>query len=252
MKRIIYASIFLLMPFLLSAQSVVADKVAGDSAYINGDYASAITIYENLLSDNNESVDIYYNLGNAYYKSGNIAKAVLNYERAALLRPGDKDIEFNLELVRSKTVDKVVALPRFFLAEWFDSIVNTMNMQMWSSVGIVFFIAMLLTLLLFLFGKSIMLRKISFFTALFSLIITIFANIAAYNQYLRLTQRNEAVIMQPSVTAKSTPSNSGTALFVIHEGRKVKISDDTMQGWKEIELEDGNIGWIPAEAMERI
>ena len=177
---------------------------------------------------------------------------MLNYERAALLRPGDKDIEFNLELVRSKTVDKVVALPRFFIAEWFDSIVNTMNIQAWSYAGILFFITMLLTLLLFLFGKSIILRKISFFTALFSLIMTIFANVAAYNQYIRLTERNEAVIMQPSVTVKSTPSNSGTDLFVIHEGRKVKISDDTMQGWKEIELEDGNIGWIPAEAMDRI
>ena len=125
-------------------------------------------------------------------------------------------------------------------------------MQTWSNVAIIFFMAMLFTILLFLFGKNIAVRKISFFTAIFSLIITIFANIAAFNQYIRLTERNEAVIMQPSVTVKSTPGNSGTDLFVVHEGRKVTITDDSMQGWKEIELEDGNVGWIPTEVMERI
>ena len=176
----------------------------------------------------------------------------LNYERAALLRPGDKDIAFNLELARSKTIDKVTPLPRFILSEWMDVVINAFNMQTWSNVAIIFFMAMLLTILLFLFGKNIAVRKISFFTAIFSLIITIFANIAAFNQYIRLTERNEAVIMQPSVTVKSTPGNSGTDLFVVHEGKKVTITDDSMQGLKEIELEDGNVGWIPTEVMERI
>ena len=252
MKKTIYTLLFALVPFVLSAQSTDAGKIDGDSAFVRGDYASAITIYENLLSGDNESVDIYYNLGNAYYKNGEIAKAVLNYERAALLRPGDKDIAFNLELARSKTVDKVTPLPRFFLSEWMDVVINAFNMQTWSNVAIIFFMAMLLTILLFLFGKNIAVRKISFFTAIFSLIITIFANIAAFNQYIRLTERNEAVIMQPSVTVKSTPGNSGTDLFVVNEGRKVTITDDSMQGWKEIELEDGNVGWIPTEVMERI
>ena len=88
--------------------------------------------------------------------------------------------------------------------------------------------------------------------ALFCFFVTLFANFAALHLYHYLTERTAAIVLQPSVTAKSTPSDSGTDLFVIHEGRKVKISDDSMQGWKEIELEDGNIGWVPAESIERI
>ena len=108
------------------------------------------------------------------------------------------------------------------------------------------------TLLLFLFGKSVSTKKTGFIIALFSLFITIFANLSALHRYHYLTERNDAVIMEPSVTAKSTPSNSGTELFVIHEGRKVKISDDSMREWTEIELEDGNKGWIPSSSLERI
>jgi tetratricopeptide (TPR) repeat protein len=249
MKKFIYTIMFAALSLAVSAQT---DKVAADSAYVKGDYKAAIEIYESLAANNGESADVYYNLGNAYYKSENIAKAVLNYERALLLNPDDEDIRFNLELARSKTVDKVAPEYKFFLMEWLEGIINLLSISAWSVLAVVSFVVMLLTLLLFLFGKSVSTKKTGFIIALFSLFITIFANLSALHRYHYLTERNDAVIMEPSVTAKSTPSNSGTELFVIHEGRKVKISDDSMREWTEIELEDGNKGWIPSSSLERI
>jgi tetratricopeptide (TPR) repeat protein len=249
MKKFIYTIMFAALSLAVSAQT---DKVAADSAYVKGDYKAAIEIYESLAANNGESADVYYNLGNAYYKSENIAKAVLNYERALLLNLDDEDIRFNLELARSKTVDKVAPEYKFFLMEWLESIINLLSISAWSILAVVSFVVMLLTLLLFLFGKSVSTKKTGFIIALFSLFITIFANLSALHRYHYLTERNDAVIMEPSVTAKSTPSNSGTELFVIHEGRKVKISDDSMREWTEIELEDGNKGWIPSSSLERI
>lgn len=249
MKKFIYTIMFAALSLAVSAQT---DKIAADSAYVKGDYKAAIEIYESLAANNGESADVYYNLGNAYYKSENIAKAVLNYERALLLNPDDEDIRFNLELARSKTVDKVAPEYKFFLMEWLESIINLLSISAWSILAVVSFVVMLLTLLLFLFGKSVSTKKTGFIIALFSLFITIFANLSALHRYHYLTERNDAVIMESSVTAKSTPSNSGTELFVIHEGRKVKISDDSMREWTEIELEDGNKGWIPSSSLERI
>ena len=259
MKKFIYSIFLLLLPLMVVAQdatpSVVnsaVSKVMGDSAYANGNYAEAISVYETILANDGESADIHYNLGNAYYKAGEIAKSILAYERALLLNPGDADIAFNLELARSKTVDKVAPTYKFFLIEWIESIVNIASMQTWCVIGVIFFILLLALALAFLFGKSVVARKVAFFSALFCLFVTLFANFAALHLYHYLTERTGAIVMQPSVTAKSTPSASGTDLFVIHEGRKVTISDDSMQGWKEIELEDGNIGWVPAESIERI
>ena len=250
MKKIIYFIVLLAFPLMLAAQE--ANKIVGDSAYSKGNYAEAITVYESLLANKGESSELYYNLGNAYYKAENIAKAILAYERALLLNPGDEDIAFNLELARSKTVDKVTPTYKFFIIEWIESIVNMASMKTWCISGIIFFLLLLILTLVFLFGKSIIIRKVCFFAALVCLFITLFANFAALHLYHYLTERTEAIVLQPSVTAKSTPSNTGTDLFVIHEGRKVKISDDSMQGWKEIELEDGNIGWVPAESIEKI
>ena len=247
MKKFIYTIMFAALSLAVSAQT---DKIAADSAYVKGEYKAAIEIYESLAANNGESADVYYNLGNAYYKSENIAKAVLNYERALLLNPDDEDIRFNLELARSKTVDKVAPEYKFFLMEWLEGIINLLSISAWSVLAVVSFVVMLLTLLLFL--KSVSTKKTGFIIALFSLFITIFANLSALHRYHYLTERNDAVIMEPSVTAKSTPSNSGTELFVIHEGRKVKISDDSMREWTEIELEDGNKGWIPSSSLERI
>ena len=228
-----------------------ATKAEGDSAYMKNDYASAIQIYEALLN-RGEAADIYYNLGNSYYKAGDIAKAILNYERALLLQPGNCDIRANLEIARSKTVDKVEPVPEIFFVSWTKSLINSMSVDSWAVCGVVCFILLIVSLYLFIFSKQIVLKKAGFISGIVFLAVTILANVFANQQKDELTNRNSAIVINPSVTVRSTPSESGTSLFILHEGHKVGVKDGSMKDWKEIRLEDGKVGWVPASAIEII
>ena len=218
---------------------------------MRNDYITAIHIYETLLQGG-ESAELYYNLGNSYYKTDNLAKAILNYERALLLQPGNPDIRANIEIARAKTIDKVTPIPEIFFVSWFNSLTACLAIDSWAWVGISFFILMLACACFFFLTKRVALKKVSFGVGILSLCITLMANLFASSQKDTLLHRDEAIIMQPSVTVRSTPSESGTELFILHEGHKVKIKDNVMQDWKEIAIEDGKIGWIPTAAIEII
>lgn len=226
-------------------------KAAGDSAYLRNDYLAAIQIYESLLQQG-ESAEVYYNLGNSYYKSGDIARAILNYERALLLQPGNGDIRFNLEIARAKTVDKVASVPEIFFIGWCKSLINCLSIDAWARWGIVCFILFLVCLCFFFYSKSVRGKKIGFIAGLVLLVGVVLCNVFAGQQKKELTERSKAIVLSPSVTVRSTPSESGTSLFILHEGHKVEIKDDTMREWKEIRLEDGKVGWLPASTIEII
>lgn len=228
-----------------------ATKAEADSAYIRNDFAAAIQIYENLLQQG-ESAEVYYNLGNSYYKTDDIARAILNYERALLLSPGNADIRANLEIARSKTVDKVEPVPEIFFVTWIKSLINSQSSDAWARTAIVFFLFLLVSFSVFLFTRQLKWKKVGFAGSILFLIVVIVANVFASTQKSYLTDRKDAIILSPSVTVRSTPSESGTSLFVLHEGRKVEIKDGSMREWKEIRLEDGKVGWVPATVVEVI
>lgn len=234
----------------ISAQS--ATKSDADKAYQESQYAEAAKIYETLLDEHGESVEIYYNLGNCYYKQKNVAKAVLCYERALLLDPGNADIRFNLDMAKSKAVDKITPVSEVFILTWVKSLINLRSESQWSSIAISAFILLLIGGGLYIFGNKLILKKIGFIGALIFLLVTVFANWFAHEQKNKLVNRNGAIIMSPTITVRSTPNESGTSLFVLHEGTKVYIDDDSMKGWKEIRLEDGKKGWLPTNSIERI
>ena len=237
--------------FSAAKQMVNVTKVEGDSAYINNDFASAIQIYESLLKQG-EAPEIYYNLGNSYYKTDDIARAILNYERALLLSPGNADIRANLEIARSKAVDKVTPIPEIFFVTWIKSLVNSQSSDAWAKTGIVSFLLFLVSLAVFLFTHRIKWKKVGFCATVLLLFATVLSNVFASQQKKYLTEHNDAIILSPSVTVRSTPSESGTSLFILHEGRKVEIKDNSMREWKEIRLEDGKVGWVPASSVEVI
>ena len=246
-------SILLVVCLISSVQLVsAATKAEADQAYQENKFTDAITAYEAILETEGESADIYYNLGNCYYKTKNIAKAVLNYERAWLLKPGDADIRFNLELARSKTVDQITPTSEVFIVTWIKNITNLMSEKEWGITAIISFLLLLIGLALYIFGNRIILKKIGFIAAAFFLIVCISANMFANGQKNKIVSRSGAIVMSPTITVKSTPNESGTDLFVLHEGTKVYIEDDSMKGWKEIRLEDGKEGWLPASAIEVI
>lgn len=226
-------------------------KAEADSAYAAEKYEQAIPIYEALL-EKGEHADVYYNLGNCYYKTDRIAPAVLNYERAALLAPGNSDIRFNLELARSKTVDKITPQSEMFFITWYKNLVDMTGMDGWARIAVVAFVLACLLVLLYFLGNKVAWKKAGFFGALAMLAVAVLANVFAWTQHKELNERTGAVVMAGSVVVKSTPNESGTDLFVLHEGTRVEIIDDTMKDWKEIRLADGKVGWMPAKDMEVI
>lgn len=248
MKKIYTIFLLLFSCMLLNAQT----KGQADNAYAKKDYARAAQLYEELIKKNGESADVYYNLGNSYYKMNNLAKSILNYERALLLNPGDSDTKANLDFVKSKTVDKVTPMNEMFFITWTKDLINSQSEKSWANIGIVAFILTLLMVALYIFGNKIILKKIGFLSSIVLFIICILSNVFASEKKNDLINHGNAIIMTPSVAVKSTPNESGTDLFILHEGSKVNIKDDTMKNWKEIKLEDGNVGWVQTKDIEII
>lgn len=243
--------ISILFALLLTTTAWAQTKAEADSAYINKEYAKAIEIYE-LLLQQGESGEIYYNLGNAYFKQDELGKAIINYERALLLQPGNVDVNSNLDIARAKTVDKINPNPEVFFVAWTRALINMLPVDTWGYWGIAFFFCTLAALAVYFFTKEVKWRKTGFFIALISLILCITTNLFAFEQKNKIDHRVDAIVLSPSVTVRSTPSDEGTGLFVIHEGRKVRIKDNSMKEWKEVTLEDGKVGWIPVSAIEII
>jgi tetratricopeptide (TPR) repeat protein len=248
-KILVLSIILLQFAFPVIAQDSMLKEA--ETAYIEENYSRAAELYEEILQVYGESSEVFYNLGNAYYKIGRIAPAIVYYERALLLDPGDADIRFNLEMAKMRTVDRIEPIGDFFLVKWFKDLQNMASSDSWAKIGIICFLAFIGCLVLFFFSRWVYLKKIGFSLGILFLVLVIVSNIFAANQKQELTNRTAAIVFAPTVTVKSTPSNSGTDLFVLHEGTKVFIKS-SLGEWNEIELEDGNIGWMPQKDMEII
>ena len=241
------AVLLMLLPMAANA----ATKADADSAYVNGNYQEAIKVYESLLK-HGESAELYYNLGNAYYRTENITRAVLNYERALLLSPGDGDIRFNLQIARSKTIDKIVPESEMFFVTWYRSLVNIMSVDGWGRMALVSLALVIVLFLVYLFSARVWVQKVGFFGGGILLVVFVFSNFFALQQRQQLLNREGAIVVAPSVTVKSTPAQNGTDLFILHEGTKVVITDGSMKSWREIRLADGKKGWIESKKIELI
>ena len=226
-------------------------KAMADSAYVRQQYQQAIADYEALLKKG-VSADIYYNLGNAYYRTENITRAVINYERALLLSPGDRDIRFNLQLARSKTIDKITPESEMFFVTWYRSLVNIMSVDGWATMSLVSLALAIMLALCYLFTARVWMQKTGFFGAFAMIVIFGLSNLFAWQQKDQLVNRTGAIVISPAAAVKSTPANGGTDLFIIHEGTKVEITDSSMKEWKEVRIADGKEGWIKTSMIEMI
>ena len=241
---------FMSFAFCQSA-SAMATKANADQAYKKEQYQQAIADYEELLK-HGANAEIYYNLGNAYYRTNNLTRAILNYERAALLSPGDADVRFNLQLARSKTIDKITPESEMFFFNWYRQVVNLMSVDGWATTALIALAIAIVCALSYLFAERLLMRKTGFFGAMIMIVVFVLSNIMAQQQKEKLVNRTGAVITAPTVQIKSTPSKNGTDLFNLHEGTRVDIIDGSMKDWKEIRIADGKSGWIETSKMETI
>ena len=241
----------LLVTLLLPLTANAVTKADGDNEYSRGNYQQAIRDYEELLKQT-KSADLYYNLGNAYYRTDNITRAVLAYERALLLSPGDDDIRFNLQMARSKTIDKITPQSEMFFVTWYRALVNITSVDGWADIAVVSMIAALILALVYLFASRMLFRKIGFFGGVAMLTLFLLCNLFAWHQHAILTERTGAIIVSSSATLKATPTQQAKDNGVLHEGTRVDIIDDTMRDWKCVRLADGREGWLQSNKIEKI
>lgn len=239
--------ILMLMP--LSANAIT--KQNADDEYAKGNYQQAIKDYQEILKTGVSS-EIYYNLGNAYYRTDNITQALLAYERALQLSPGDNDIRFNLQYARSKTIDKITPETEMFFVTWYNSLVNFTSVDRWANTAIVSIVMALLLILVFLFAPQMWARKSGFYGSAVFLLLFAFANLFAFQQKHELETKQGAIVIAPTVNVKKTPAASGTDVFVIHEGTRVDITDRGMKQWRGVKLADGREGWLKTSQIEEI
>jgi uncharacterized protein YacL len=191
-------------------------------------------------------------LGNAYYRIEDFTHAILNYERALLLAPADGDVKFNLQMARSKTVDKIVPESEMFFVTWYHSLVNLNSVDGWARLALITLALAIVLALAYLFSSPLWMRKVGFYGAVLMVVVFLVSNLFAYQQKSYISERRGAIIMSSAVSIKSTPAENGTDLFVLHEGTKVVITDSSMDDWKEIRVADGKRGWIETSKIEMI
>ena len=251
-----YMAILLLLalPFAASAQTQYQDSLwnAANAAYADGRWMDAVADYELIASTGLESAPLYCNTGDAYFKDGNLPKAILYYERALKIDPSYDDAKYNLELLSNTIQDRIVAVPEFVLKAWARKLCYMMDSD---ALAVLFLVFLALTLglaLLFVLSPSVAGRRTGFFTGIVTLIIAIACLSFSLWQKKEYMTADDAIVMRPVTSVKSSPSSEVSKdLFILHEGTKVKIIDEVGR-WKNIELADGRQGWLPAEDIEVI
>lgn len=251
MKRIaLLFSLFLVYTTLVTAQSSVVLKKAND-LYIKGNYEAAAKLYETVLQNEGVAPELYYNLGNAYYKSNEIGRSILNYERALRLNPSFDDARYNLEIAQLKVVDNITASPTFFVGRWVENLIKLASSNQWFYTGLLLFIVGLVATFIFIFGNTRAIRRLSFYCGLVLFVVSLAALTFSSVRKEQMENHNQAIIMTGAVTVKSSPDKSGTDLFQLHEGTKVTLKSN-LGKWIEIKLSNGSVGWVKIENIEKI
>lgn len=224
---------------------------SANAAYVAGDYDRAVGDYTRILDGGLHSAALYYNLANALFKRGELGRAILYYNRALRLSPSDEDIRHNLEYAERMTKDNIEAVPEFFLVTWLRSVRSSLSCSAWTVLSLAAFAALLALGLLYMLSQRLAARKAGFYGMAVALLFFVVTSLFAWGGRRDILDRSEAVVMGSSVPVKSSPDRSATDLFVLHEGTKVTIGD-TLEGWAEIRIADGNKGWIELGRIERI
>ena len=252
---------YVMIMFMLAVPSVMTAQEdsfvdslwnSANNAYVEGLWEDAISGYDMIAGLGLESAALYCNTGNAYFKSGNISKAILNYERALKLDPSYEDARYNLELSNNMIQDRIDPVPDFILKVWAKDLCWLMDSDGWAVAFIIMFALMLAMILLFVLSPSVAGRRTGFFTGIVFLLLAIMSlsfSLWQKNDYMKA---DKAIVMRPVSSVKSSPSSEASQdLFVLHEGTKVDILDQ-VGSWSNIELADGRQGWIRTSDIEKI
>lgn len=240
---------------VISSSALETTTDIASQAYRDQNYKKSISLYEEIIAqgmtEDKVSAQLYYNLGNAYFRDNQLGKAILCYERALLLDPGDGDIRHNLRFAQNRTVDRIDAAANLFLTNWFRGVRNLFSSNQWAITGVVLFLLFLTCLGVYLFVRLLWARKTAFYAGIVLFLLMIGANIFAFSQKNERVRRDSAIVMVGAATVNASPDTNSNQLFELHEGTKVKIRNSD-GNWFEIQIANGSVGWIRQQDVEVI
>lgn len=245
-----------LLLFLFTAGAFAQGSVTGKfnqgvTFFTAGSYKDALQAWTDIYNTGYRSASLCYNIGNTYFKLKNIPEAILFYERAYLLNPSDDDINYNLQIAKTLTVDRFQEIPELFFIKWYNFVALFLSSNQWARISISSFILCLVFLSVYIYSLNYRYKIIGFWLAITLFVLSLGSFIfSERNKYL-VYDSHKAIITSPVISGKSSPDSSGTDLFVLHEGTKVTIEDE-VGGWREIILSDGNKGWVPVNSLSTI
>ncbi len=252
MKAKYIVVLFLILgSFLSQAQDFNVELKQAELSYADSRYDTAALIYQSILEEGFQSPELYYNLGNCYYKLNEIPSAILNYERALKFAPNNENIQYNLNLCNSLIPDRIEKMPELFFVQWYKGLYNYFPIDIWAKIVVGLFVLVTIFMLIYFLSTQLLWRKIGFWMAMIFLIFSVFSFFLTNQKYSSFKKHDQAIIFTPSITVKSSPTKNSVDLFVVHEGTKVFILDRVGE-WKKIKIQNGSIGWIEADNMEII
>lgn len=231
-----------------AAQTPLQLMQRGNDAYAKGDFVAAAQAYNAVLDAGYESADLYYNLGNVYYRQEEYGLSILNYERALRLKPNFRDAKQNLDLADSKTEDQIAALPEIFLAQWAHSVVAWFSPTGWRICTLILLTLLGTAVVLFLLSRDYAWRKGALIGGIVTLVFLLLCIACTISASVRYNRHNQAIVTAPMAVVKSSPEENSIDKLVLHEGTKVNI-EETLGEWHKIQIADGNNGWLQTDEV---
>ena len=242
MKRLIF-----ILSLFICSQSFASEQVfeEGNKQYANENYSAAISVYDSILTLGSESSELYYNLGNCYYKTNDWANTIWHYEKSLQLNNNEKTIH-NLELAKLKIIDRIEPLPQLFYKKWWINLTQTLSTKVWQILTL-FGIGLILILQLFSQFTSLKSKLITKTLSAITVIILLITQTSYHNNFTK----KEAIIFSETITVNSAPTSSSTNLFTLHAGSKIEIID-IIGDWINIKIANGNSGWITQNSIKEL
>ncbi|MEM9141717.1 MAG: tetratricopeptide repeat protein [Bacteroidota bacterium] len=219
------------------------------TAYNQGDYEKAINNYLNILENGQHSPELYFNLGNAYYKLNQVAPSIFYYEKALLLKPNDPEITNNLGYAQNMTLDAIEQIPETGLSKIYNRVTGLLSFDQWAKlavISIILFVSLFIAFFNFRYSSR---KRFAFIVSLVFLFTALLSLAFAFIQYSDFRNDSPAIVFSEEVAIQSEPNDRSSEVFTLHEGTKVKVVDSLNQ-WKKIRIADGKTGWLLGENIK--
>ena len=227
-------------------QPTVANEkfLEANNLYNDSKYEQSIQVYLQILDSGAHSSELYFNIGNAYYRLNDIANSILYYEKSLKLDSSDNDVINNLNMVKNALIDDIAVVPTSFFDEQLNKISNLLDYSLWGLVLISLSFIFLLLFIIYFFSNKPIIKRTAFTSLFFIIMIITFTGRISINAYEKNYLQKYAIIFSTKIEIKADPNERSENLLTLHLGTKVRIIDNFNDEWLKVKLVNGQEGWI--------